>query len=82
MRKTWRVSSHQLCTVENGSGRCRHMPCSECRWTIDQTRKFPPEAFRHSANMAYDRSMHEFAYHVSRSEKPATCAGFLPRGAT
>ena len=32
--------------------------------------------------MAYDPSMHEFAYHVSRSEKPATCAGFLPRGAT
>jgi hypothetical protein len=37
---------------------------------------------RHPANTAYDQSMHQFAYHMSRSEKPATCTGFLLRGAT
>jgi hypothetical protein len=26
--------------------------------------------------------MHQFAYHVSGSEKPASCTGFLLRGAT
>jgi len=37
---------------------------------------------RHPANTAYDQSVHQSAYHMSRAENPATCAGFLLRGAT
>jgi len=44
--------------------------------------EFPAEAFRHSASTAYDMSDHTFACHQSGKEKPATCAGFLLRGAT
>ena len=42
---------------------------------------FPAEAFRHSAETAYDMSQHSFACHESGAEKPATCAGFLLHGA-
>ena len=42
---------------------------------------FPAEAFRHSANTAYDMSDHSFGCHQSGSKRPATCAGFLLRGA-
>ena len=73
---------HQVVTVEGGNGTYRRTVCAECPWRLDQTGKFPPEAFRHSANTAYDQSMHQFACHMSGSEKPATCAGFLLRGAT
>jgi hypothetical protein len=73
---------HQVVTVEGGNGTYRRMVCEECPWRIDQTGKFPPEAFRHSANTAYDQSMHQFACHMRGSVKPATCAGFLLRGAT
>lgn len=73
---------HQVVTVEGGSGSYRRTVCQECPWRLDQTGKFPPEAFRHSANTAYDQSMHQFACHMSGSVKPATCAGFWLRGAT
>jgi hypothetical protein len=73
---------HQVVTVEGGYGTYRRTVCEECPWRLDQTGKFPPEAFRHSANTAYDQSMHQFACHMSGSVKPATCAGFLLRGAT
>jgi hypothetical protein len=70
---------HQVVTVEGGNSTYRRTVCAECQWRLDQTGKFPSEAFRHSANTAYDQSMHQFACHMSGSEKPATCAGFLLR---
>jgi len=48
---------------------------------MDNTGSFPAEAFQHSAGTAYDMSDHKFACHESGCEKPATCAGFLLRGA-
>jgi hypothetical protein len=72
---------HQVVTVEGGRGGYRRKPCSDCPWRIDATGEFPPEAFRHSANTAYDMSKHSFACHQSGASKPATCAGFLLRGA-
>jgi hypothetical protein len=74
--------NHQVVTVESGNGKYHHTVCAECPWRLDQTGKFPPEAFRRSADTAYDQSMHQFACHRSGSAKPATCAGFLLRGAT
>ncbi len=72
---------HQVVTVEGGRGSYRRRPCSDCPWRVDAVGKFPPEAFRHSANTAYDMSTHAFACHQSGSAKPAACAGFLLRGA-
>lgn len=72
---------HQVVTVEGGRGGYRRKPCSDCPWRVDATGEFPPEAFRHSANTAYDMSRHSFACHQSGASKPATCAGFLLRGA-
>ena len=45
-------------------------------------RKVSPLRHWQSANRAYDQSMHQFAYHVSGSENPASCTGFLLRDAT
>lgn len=72
---------HQVVTVEGGRGGYRRKPCSDCPWRVDATGEFPPEAFRHSANTAYDMSERTFACHQSGASKPATCAGFLMRGA-
>jgi len=38
---------------------------------------FPPEAFRHSAETAYDMAKTTFACHTSGKAHPSTCAGFL-----
>ncbi|WFU51161.1 DUF6283 family protein [Sinorhizobium terangae] len=60
----------------------RHEPCEECPWREDRrTGVFPAEAFRHSASTAYDMAPNSFACQMSGKEKPATCAGFLLRGA-
>lgn len=60
----------------------RREPCAECPWRKDAPiGAFPAEAFRISADTAYDQSMRAFSCHMSGSEKPATCAGFLLRGA-
>ena len=48
---------------------------------MDQTGSFPAEAFRHSAETAYDLSTRMFGCHESGTETPMTCAGFLLRGA-
>jgi hypothetical protein len=48
---------------------------------VDATGVFPPEAFRLSARTAYDMAQETFACHSSGTAKPATCAGFLLRGA-
>ena len=57
-------------------------PCPECPWAKDSPiGVFPAEAFRHSARTAYDMAGTTFACHMARPEAPATCAGFLLRGA-
>ena len=57
-------------------------PCARCPWVVDSPREFPPEVFQHSAKTAYDCATHTFGCHVSGVHRPATCAGFLLRGAT
>ena len=72
---------HQVITIVGGGPQYRRVPCSGCPWRKDTTGEFPAEAFRHSANTAYDMSDHVFGCHESGKDKPATCAGFLLRGA-
>ena len=67
--------------VTGGVGSYRRQPCETCPWRLDATGEFPAEAFRHSAPTAYDMATEQFACHASGTEKPATCAGFLLRGA-
>lgn len=73
---------HAVLTVEGGGGSWRREPCESCPWRVDQVGRFPPEAFRQSAGTAYDMNRKSFGCHVSGAVKPATCAGFLLRGAT
>lgn len=74
--------NHQVLTIKGGSGlQYRHEPCDDCPWRTDNEGLFPSEAFLHSAGTAYDMAQHTFACHMSGSEKPADCAGFLLRGA-
>lgn len=72
---------HTVAVVKGGPGTFRREPCAGCPWRKDQTGVFPPEAFVHSANTAQAASTHTFGCHESGIEKPATCAGFLLRGA-
>lgn len=74
---------HQVVTVVGGGGGCkyRRQPCNTCPWRVDAIGEFPAEAFRLSANTAYDMSEATFACHESGAAKPAICAGFLLRGA-
>lgn len=81
---------HQVVTVAGGNGSYRRRPCGGptstpdrpgCPWRVDATGAFPPEAFEHSADTAADMSGHVFACHESGTDHPATCAGFLLRGA-
>lgn len=73
--------NHQVVTVTGGKGSYRREPCGGCPWRVDNVGEFPAEAFRHSASTAYDMARKTFACHESGVEKPATCAGFLMRGA-
>lgn len=73
--------NHAVHTIVGGdSHRHRRTPCEQCPWRVDQTGQFPPSAFLHSANTAYDCSMHAFACHMSGTAHPQTCAGFLLNG--
>jgi Family of unknown function (DUF6283) len=72
---------HAVLTVKGGGAGYRREPCGGCPWRVDQIGAFPAEAFRHSANTAEDMAQHAFSCHESGAEKPATCAGFLLRGA-
>lgn len=75
--------NHDVVTVEGGGHAYRREPCPDCPWRLDaETGAFPAEAFRFSANTAHDMSTHRFGCHMSGTEKPATCAGFLLTGAT
>lgn len=73
-------ADHQVVTVEGGPGTYRRKPCSDCPWRVDAVGEFPAEAFRHSANTAYDMSRNTFACHQSGATRPAICTGFLLRG--
>jgi hypothetical protein len=73
--------ANQVVTVTGGRGIYRRSPCSGCPWRVDQAGSFPAEAFRHSAETAYDMSVHMFACHEAGRDDPMTCAGFLLRGA-
>lgn len=72
---------NQVVMVEGGDGAYRRKPCSKCPWRVDANGEFPAEAFRHSAETAYNMSMKTFGCHESGTAKPATCGGFLLRGA-
>jgi hypothetical protein len=74
-------SDHQVVTLEGGPGGYRRKPCQGCPWRKDTVGSFPSEAFVHSASTAYDMATHMFGCHESGTVKPATCAGFLLRGA-
>lgn len=76
-----RGEDHQVITVIGSGGGYRRTPCPNCPWRVDAVGEFPAEAFKHSAHTAYVMSQEAFGCHVSGSEKPATCAGFLLRGA-
>lgn len=72
---------HQVVTIKGGGGQYRREPCGGCPWRVDQTGQFPAGAFRESARTAYNMAESVFSCHESGTEKPATCAGFLMRGA-
>lgn len=73
--------NHQVVSIKGGGDEYRRKPCGGCPWRVDQTGEFPAGAFRESARTAYDMSTHKFSCHESGAAKPATCAGFLLRGA-
>ncbi len=74
--------NHQVVSTKGGGHAYRRKPCPDCPWRRDaRIGEFPAEAYRHSAETAYDMAMEKFGCHQSGSEKPATCAGFLLRGA-
>lgn len=92
MRKPPRITgvfdadeNHRVLTLAgDGSGRFafRPHPCDQCPWRSDlPTGVFPASAFRHSVNTSYDMASSTFACHLQGKDKPATCAGFLLRGA-
>lgn len=73
--------NHQVVRVIGGKSCHRKEPCPTCPWRKDAVGEFPAEAFRISAHTAYDMAMEAFSCHESGAKKPATCAGFLLRGA-
>lgn len=72
---------HQVVEVKGKKGHYRKTPCEGCPWRVDNTGLFPAEAFRHSANTAYDMSERAFACHEAGTKRSQVCAGFLLRGA-
>lgn len=84
LRRRHADAEHDVVTVKSPTGAFgyRREPCPHCPWRRDQpTGRFPAEAFRHSAETAHDMSTHMFGCHMSGTEKPQHCAGFLLRGA-
>lgn len=72
---------HQVVEVKGREGKYRRQPCAGCPWRADNTGNFSAEAFRLSADTAYDMSQHSFGCHESGAQHSQTCAGFLLRGA-
>ena len=75
--------NHQVVTITGGrrGNSYRREPCATCPWRLDATGEFPAEAFKLSANTAYDMTVNTFACHASGAKKTALCAGFLLNGA-
>jgi hypothetical protein len=73
--------NHQVLTVVGGQGVFRKTPCEGCPWKTENDGLFPADAFKVSANTAYDMATHTFGCHESGQKSPATCAGFLLKGA-
>lgn len=75
---------HQVVTMssrsQDGASYCRR-PCADCPWRKDAVGVFPPLAFKHSAETAFDMATHTFACHTAGSANTKICAGFLLRGA-
>lgn len=72
---------HQVITLKSESHAYRKTPCPGCPWKVSNVGSFPAEAFKVSASTAYDMAQNVFSCHESGKDKPATCAGFLLRGA-
>lgn len=73
--------SHRVVTVTGGGNQYCKTPCPQCPWRVDQTGAFPADAFRRSANTAYDLACAVFSCHMAGTDTPAICAGFILRGA-
>lgn len=69
--------SHEVVRVIGGKKLYRRRPCRKCPFRVDAVGEFPTEAFRLSANTAYDMADAQFGCHEQKTKKPATCAGFL-----
>jgi hypothetical protein len=78
-------ADHEVVTLltQDSTGKTfyRRTPCADCPWRVDAVGEFPAEAIKHSASTAYDMAENTFACHSSGAKRPATCAGFLLRGA-
>lgn len=71
-------AGNQVVTVQAERNAFRREVCAECPWRRDaEPGAFPAEAFRHSASTCADMAPTTFACHMSGTERPATCAGFL-----
>lgn len=68
-------------TVVGGKGAYCRKVCEECPWLVANSGNFPATAFRITAHVSHDMSTHTFACHMRGPKAPATCAGFLLRGA-
>ena len=71
---------HQVVEVHatTRAGAYRREPCEECPWRKDApVGAFPAEAYRHSARTAFDSAQEKFSCHMSGTDKPQACAGFL-----
>lgn len=64
-------------TVVGGAARACRTPCPECPWRVENAGSFPAEAFRISADTAYDMADRTFACHMAGAERPQNCAGAL-----
>lgn len=79
--------AHQVITMSTENAQehrfaHRARPCPQCPWRTDlPTGVFPASAYRHSASTAYDGAENVFSCHMQGRDKPATCAGFLLKGA-
>lgn len=73
--------NNRVVTVEGANGGYRRRPCGPCPWKVENAGSFPAEAFRISAETAYDASFHMFACHEAGVERTKVCAGFLLQNA-
>jgi hypothetical protein len=65
-------------TLSTPGGRYQRQPCKTCPWRRDaEIGRFPAQAYRESAHVAYDAAFNTFACHEAGVKSPATCAGFI-----